>query len=182
MTHPALPKDIVEFIDALRSEAAAAVEVDAPSKPEGEWWIDLEIDGMHSNVLWQKSLGFGLYVRENGFGGRPQEIYRKAAEAGARVLQLAAQWRKDAKFHALGLKELRHLLGETQDDVAKALNLDQARISKIENGADMKISTLMGFLAAMGGTLELRAHFASFEAPIEPVDPVRRIARVRHAA
>ncbi|SEH12895.1 Helix-turn-helix domain-containing protein [Sphingopyxis sp. YR583] len=182
MTSPTLPKAIGEFIDAVRSEVAAAVDVDAPAKADGEWWIDIEIDGMQSQILWQKSSGFGVYVRETGFGARPQEIYRKATEAGARVLQLAAQWKKDATHHALRLNELRHLLGETQGDVAKALNLDQARISKIENAADMKISTLLDFLAAMGGTLELRARFSSLEAAIEPVDPVRRKVRVRHAA
>jgi transcriptional regulator with XRE-family HTH domain len=93
-------------------------------------------------------------------------------EASARILQLAAQWRKDARIHPLSLRELRHLLGETQSDLAHNLGTDQARVSRMEKGADIKVSALINYLRAMGGRLELRAHFPTFEAPIEPVDPV----------
>lgn len=163
---------IHKFIEALQCEAAVAFEIDEPSNPDGEWWIDLELDGMSQNVLWKPSFGFGLYTDETGFGGRPHEIYKNATEASARVLQLAAQWRKEAQFHPLGLRELRHLVGETQTSLALALGTDQARISRMEKGQDLKLSVLLDYLRAMGGTLELRVHFPSFEAPIEPIDPV----------
>lgn len=162
---------IHEFIEALQCETAVAFDIDEPSNLEGEWWIDLEIDGMRQNVLWKPAFGFGIYTDETGFGGRPHEIYRNAAEASSRVLQLAAHWRKEAQFHPLGLRELRHLVGETQRNLAVALGTDQARISRMEKGQDIKLSTLLNYLRAMGGTLELRAHFPSFEAPIEPIDP-----------
>jgi len=163
---------IHEFIEILQSEASVAFDVDAPSDPNGEWWIDVEIDGMRSNVLWKAAFGFGLFTDESGYGTRPQEIYKNPAEAGARILQLAAQWRKDAQLHSLGLRELRHLLGETQSNVAHSLGTDQARVSRLEKSRDIKVSALINYLRAMGGRLELRAHFPSFEAPIEPVDPV----------
>lgn len=163
---------IHEFIDALQREAAVAFEIDEPSSPEGEWWIDLELDGLSQNVLWKPSFGFGIYTDETGFGGRPHEIYKNATEASARVLQLAAQWKREAQFRPLGLRELRHLVGETQTSLALALGTDQARISRMEKGQDLKLSVLLNYLGAMGGTLELRVHFPSFEAPIEPIDPV----------
>lgn len=175
-------EQISKFIEMLQAEVAVAFAVDEPANSDGDWWIDLEIDGMHSNVLWKRSLGFGVYSDETGYGGRPQEIYKNPLEASARVLQLAAHWRKDAHLHVLGLRELRHLVGGTQFDVAKALGTDQARVSRMEKGSDMKLSTLIGYLQAMGGTLELRAHFPSFEAPIQPIDPTIAKGRAKHAA
>lgn len=165
-------EQINAFISRLQAETPVAFEIDVPAEPHGEWWIDLEIDGMRSNVLWKPSLGFGVFTDEAGFGTRPQEIYEDPAEAGTRILQLAAHWRRDARYHALGLRDLRHLLGETQFHIAQALGTDQARVSRMEMGRDMKLSTLINYLGAMGGTLELRAHFPSFEAPIQPVDPL----------
>jgi hypothetical protein len=43
--------------------------------------------------------------------------------------------------------------------LAKNLNVKQAEISKIENRADMLMSTLRNFIQAMGGELEVRAVF-----------------------
>jgi DNA-binding XRE family transcriptional regulator len=163
---------IHELIEALQSEVSVSFNIDEPSNPEGEWWVDIEIDGMRSNVLWQPALGFGLFTDVSDYGRRPQEIYKNPVEASARILQLAAQWRKDARIHPLSLRELRHLLGETQSDLAHNLGTDQARVSRMEKGADIKVSALINYLRAMGGRLELRAHFPTFEAPIEPVDPV----------
>ena len=47
----------------------------------------------------------------------------------------------------------------TQDTLARNLNVKQAEISKIENRADMLMSTLRNFVEAMGGELEVRAVF-----------------------
>jgi DNA-binding XRE family transcriptional regulator len=47
----------------------------------------------------------------------------------------------------------------TKDTLAKNLNVKQAEISKIENRADMLMSTLRNFVQAMGGDLEVRAVF-----------------------
>ena len=43
--------------------------------------------------------------------------------------------------------------------LAKNLNVKQAEISKIENRADMLMSTLRNFVQAIGGVLEVRAVF-----------------------
>lgn len=175
-------EQIRKFVDTLQLETEVSFEIDEPSHADGEWWIDLVIDGMRSNVLWKASLGFGIFTGESVYGGRPQEIYRDSPEASARILQLAASWKRDAKLTALGLKGLRHLVGATQLGLADALGTDQARISRMENGDDMKLSTLVDYLGAMGGTLELRAHFPSFEAPIEPLVSSSAKGRTRHAA
>jgi predicted transcriptional regulator len=57
------------------------------------------------------------------------------------------------------LAELRKAFPLTQDTLAKNLNVKQAEISKIENRADMLMSTLRNVVQAMGGELEVRAVF-----------------------
>ncbi len=53
------------------------------------------------------------------------------------------------------LQELRQIAGKAQADVASALNIKQPSVSKIEKQADMYLSTLRGYVEAIGGTLEL---------------------------
>jgi transcriptional regulator with XRE-family HTH domain len=59
----------------------------------------------------------------------------------------------------MNLAELRQALSLTQNTLAEALGVGQAEISKIENRADVFVSTLRNFLTAMGGELEIRAVF-----------------------
>lgn len=55
-----------------------------------------------------------------------------------------------------GLRQARSL---TQMQLAKALGVSQAQVSRIENQADLYLSTLASYVAAMGGELELRVVF-----------------------
>ncbi len=66
----------------------------------------------------------------------------------------------EARYDALrqevdGLRELRQAVGKAQGDVATALNIKQPSVSKIEKQADMYLSTLRGYVEAIGGKLEL---------------------------
>lgn len=54
-----------------------------------------------------------------------------------------------------GLAELRRLAGKAQADVARALDIKQPSISKIEHQADMYISTLRDDVEALGGRLDI---------------------------
>jgi transcriptional regulator with XRE-family HTH domain len=59
----------------------------------------------------------------------------------------------------MSLQDLRKAVGKTQTAVAKRLKVGQDAISKIETRGDMYVSTLRGFIKAMGGKLELIARF-----------------------
>ena len=59
----------------------------------------------------------------------------------------------------LGLDELREARQMTQETLAKALNISQGAVSKMERRADMYISSLQGIVRAMGGRMEIRAIF-----------------------
>lgn len=68
--------------------------------------------------------------------------------------------RVEARYQELrreveGLRELRQIAGKAQADIATALNIKQPSVSKIERQADMYLSTLRGYVEAVGGELEL---------------------------
>lgn len=54
---------------------------------------------------------------------------------------------------------LRDALQFTQQQLAEELGVNQAAISKMERRPDHLVSTLRRFIEAMGGELELKAHF-----------------------
>jgi DNA-binding transcriptional regulator YiaG len=57
------------------------------------------------------------------------------------------------------LRELRKALGLTQKQLAEALKVSQAAVSKQEYRKDVHISTLCDIVRAMGGHVEILAHF-----------------------
>lgn len=74
-----------------------------------------------------------------------------------------ARARADAKTRemlaSMPLDELRTARELTQENLAEALGMTQAAVSKMERRTDMYISTLAKFIEAMGGKLEIRASF-----------------------
>ena len=57
------------------------------------------------------------------------------------------------------LKDLRQAMQKTQVDLAAALHVGQDSISRLEKRSDMLLSTLRGYIEAMGGKLEIVARF-----------------------
>ncbi len=51
--------------------------------------------------------------------------------------------------------------------MAKALNINQAAVSKMERRTDVYISTLRNYIRAMGGELEIIATFPDGQVKIE---------------
>lgn len=64
-----------------------------------------------------------------------------------------------ARNATLTLGELRVARGITQPDLARAMQLKQPAISRMESRADVLVSTLRAAVEAMGGRLEMRAVF-----------------------
>src|SRR5688500_2907717 len=75
----------------------------------------------------------------------------------------AAQARVDARvkqtLSSMPLAEIRKAIGMTQAELSKALEMGQGSVSKVENAADMYLSTLRKFVDAMGGELVIKATF-----------------------
>jgi predicted XRE-type DNA-binding protein len=76
---------------------------------------------------------------------------------------------------AAGEREFRRMVAEmplrrlhaarelTQENLASVLRVKQSEVSKIERRTDMYLSTLVSYVKAMGGTLEIRAAFPDGE-------------------
>jgi transcriptional regulator with XRE-family HTH domain len=70
-----------------------------------------------------------------------------------------AQARADAMLAEMALAELRKAFEVSQEDLAKLLKVTQASVSKMENREDLHLSTLVAYIKALGGELEILAHF-----------------------
>ena len=57
------------------------------------------------------------------------------------------------------LHQLRQALHLSQEEIAQAMEVGQANVSKLERRTDMYLSTLRRFIEAMGGELEINACF-----------------------
>lgn len=57
------------------------------------------------------------------------------------------------------LAELRKSFEFSQEELANALDVTQANISKIERRDDVQISTLVNYVRAVGGEVEILVHF-----------------------
>ena len=87
---------------------------------------------------------------------------RKFAELQAKMSP-QARARSDALYEQLvaemPLHELRQARELSQVKLAQALHVNQAAVSKMEHRTDMYISTLRGYIRAMGGDLDIVARF-----------------------
>ncbi len=88
---------------------------------------------------------------------------RKLSEV---VAALPARERKAVKARTvdllaeeMSLQQLRKAMKKTQVAIARKLNLQQDGVSKIERRTDLLISTLSGYVDALGGELVLIARF-----------------------
>lgn len=64
-------------------------------------------------------------------------------------------------LNEMALADMRRARKITQEQLAKRLKIGQDAVSKIENRADMYVSTLSDVIRGMGGRLELTARFGA---------------------
>jgi DNA-binding XRE family transcriptional regulator len=64
---------------------------------------------------------------------------------------------------SMPLEEVRKARQMTQAKLADALGVNQGEVSKIEHRTDIYLSTLAGYVEALGGKLEIRAVFPDRE-------------------
>ena len=66
---------------------------------------------------------------------------------------------KEMRATYLTLQELRKAHDLTQEALATKLNIKQENVSRIEKRSDLLLSTLRGYVEAMGGELQLVVQF-----------------------
>lgn len=150
----------------LASEAGFVIGVDAPSIAKGEWFLDVMRGDFAATVSWLAGRGFGFYTAGEGYGDQPNEIYRDASTAFERLSQVCAAQAKRGGVSSLWLSELRQLTHVSQGDVARLVDLKQSAISRFEGRGDVRIRTLIAYLEALGGRLEMRVHFDRMDVSI----------------
>jgi len=99
---------------------------------------------------------------------------KMSPESRARSQTLAEKYRSE-----MPLDELREAREMTQVHLAKILGVNQAAVSKLERRADMYVSTLQGFVKAMGGELKITAHFPEGTVEINQFEAVKKAASGR---
>lgn len=87
---------------------------------------------------------------------------RMTPESRAQAKLLFQQHLQEMPLH-----ELRKAQKLSQQSLAKALNINQAAVSKMERRTDMYISTLRDYIRAMGGELEIIATFPDGQVKID---------------
>src|SRR5690348_12339068 len=89
---------------------------------------------------------------------------RKFAEIEREILadpsrRKAVDREADAMRAAMRLADLRELRDRTQVQLAEMLGVSQARVSAVERGDNLYLSTLSDYVEALGGRLEINAVF-----------------------
>jgi ribosome-binding protein aMBF1 (putative translation factor) len=107
-------------------------------------------------------------------GHRP---FRELTKDWPAKRRLRVEQRKESLLRDIeqgALVDLRKALRVSQEELAHALGKSQAAIAQMEQRVDMKVSTLRETIEAMGGRLELVAHFPTGDVKItrlgEPTD------------
>ncbi len=90
-------------------------------------------------------------VRARGREADPRTAGEQAAG------KTAARERREAYLPGHQLAEMRAAAGVTQAELAGALGVSQARVSKIEHGEISGIDVVRAYVAALGGTEDVVA-------------------------
>lgn len=87
--------------------------------------------------------------------------------------QAVSAARAEAMLLELELQALRKSRQVTQVDLAKAMQVEQAAVSKLEHRDDMYVSTLRSYVQALGGELKLVASFPDGDIALRPFEAAR---------
>lgn len=108
------------------------------------------------------------------------EKARRDAENGRDVTAAGAEARTRTQAYILGfrLAQLRAEIGLSQAQIASAMGISQPRVSQLENGdvGQMEVDTLARYVVALGGKLELVAHFDDHDVTVSATEIDRTVA------
>ena len=100
--------------------------------------------------------------------------FRQLVQSMPQARQQKIEKRFQESLAAMSLDELRRLREMTQIQLGQVLEVHQSEVSKIEHRTDICVSTLVEYVEALGGRLELRAVFPDHEVRISQFDESRR--------
>jgi DNA-binding XRE family transcriptional regulator len=154
-------RQVDKLVQLLREGVPGVrVDVDAPSKVTGSWFIDVSKGEQSLVIEYRPKLGFGITsTPTDGYGEGPHEFRGGAKEAAKRVVGLLRSRQRTKPQRVELLKQLREGRGVSQVELAELLGIKQPTVSKMERRDDVNVSTLRRFVEAMGGQLKVTAEF-----------------------
>jgi hypothetical protein len=96
-----------------------------------------------------------LHTKVKDMTNRMSKMTRDANPEEVDISRTKVVGRGLKKDRRLTLQTLRVALGKTQADVARAAEMEQGDVSRLEARDDMKLSTLTRYAAAIGGRVEV---------------------------
>jgi len=141
----------------------ASVELEPPASPQGVWRLTARVEDRLLAIEWRPSRGFGLSSSpvEDRSGG-PDEVVRDLDHAFERAMVLLRDGGTTLRPQEAGLRELREFRRISQGQLASALGMRQAAISKIETREVLDVTLLRRIVASLGGELEIQARFPGY--------------------
>lgn len=100
--------------------------------------------------------------------------FRQLIEAMPPPRRQKLEKRFQESIAAMPLDALRKAREMTQLQLGEVLGVHQSEVSKIENRADICVSTLIEYVEALGGHLEIRAVFPDREVRISQFEAANR--------
>jgi hypothetical protein len=139
---------------------ATQIGTDYSETENGSSWVDLTTPtGRFLTIEYAPNKGFGLYLEQSDdYGVGPDEVYRNS-DALLRRLNMLLNEDKEQ----IGFKDIRELLGVSQQDLAQLMGQKQPSISKLENRDDIHIQSMIRFIQALGGRVDFKVHFSEFD-------------------
>lgn len=105
-------------------------------------------------------------LKKGGKTLMPTRKFRELVKAMPAERQRRIADRVRQSLMSMPLEEIRKARQMTQAKLADALGVNQGEVSKIEHRTDIYLSTLAGYVEALGGKLEIRAVFPDREMQI----------------
>jgi transcriptional regulator with XRE-family HTH domain len=93
------------------------------------------------------------------FADLREKVMRTVPDAPRLMAEERQRMLAEIDCYGKTLAEIRRARAVTQVDLARSLNVSQAQVSRLENQADLYLSSLEKYLAGIGGRLELTAVF-----------------------
>ena len=100
--------------------------------------------------------------------------FRQLVEAMPPGRRMKIEQRFQESLASMPLDELRRTREMTQLQLGEALGVHQSEVSKIEHRTDICVSTLVEYVEALGGHLEIRAVFPDREVRISQFEEMGR--------
>ncbi|MFT4926176.1 MAG: ribosome-binding protein aMBF1 (putative translation factor) [Phenylobacterium sp.] len=88
-----------------------------------------------------------------------RNVFSKLTENISPQRRVAIEAQKTQLREEMELYELRQAIGISQESLAQQLDVKQPAIAKMERRSDLRIQSLRKLIEAMGGSLEIKAHF-----------------------